>query len=133
MKRIISYENEKEIYNGTTTIVIGFSYFNGKVGSELDKKITDVIHQLRVIDGFYGNEQGFESKKIAKLCEGDTYDPKIGKKVAATKVELKTSADAIEYVEETIRDLEKLKEMLTEAVKPTKERLDKLELEQIEF
>lgn len=125
-KGIICYQNQKEIYNGTTTIIIGFSYFNGKVGSELEKKASDVIYQLRVIDGFYGNEQGFVSKKIARLCEGDEYDRKVGKKVAAIKAEIKTSSDAVEYVEETIKDLDSLKEMLLEAIEPTKKRLEEL-------
>ncbi len=125
-RKLICYKTEKEIYNGTTTVVYGFSYFNEKDNSELERKIDEVRRQLYYIRGTYGENQGFESKKIAKLCEGDYYDPKIGKKVAATKAEIKTSSDAVEYVEETIKDLEELKQMLVEAIEPTKERLEEL-------
>lgn len=124
-RKLICYKTTKEIHNGTTTVVYGFSYFNAKENSELERKINEVRTQLHYIRGTYG-EEGFVSRKIAKLCEGDNYDPKIGKKVAATKAEIKTSSDAVEYVEETIKNLEELKQMLVEAIKPTKERLEEL-------
>ena len=125
-RKLICYKTGKEIYNGTTTVVYGFSYFNENSNSELERKIDEVRKQLYYIRGAYGESQGFESKKIAKLCEGDNYDPKIGKKVAATKAEIKTSSYAVEYVEETIKDLEELKQLLVEAIEPTKKHLEKL-------
>ena len=69
---------------------------------------------------------GFVTKKIARLCEGDEYDKKTGKKVAASKAEIKTSSDAVEYVEDLVAELDVLKEMLLEAIEPTKKRLKEL-------
>ena len=89
-KGIICYQNQKEIYNGTTTIVEGFSFFKDRFGTELDRKIKDIREALNIVNGKYSCK-GFVTKKIARLCEGDEYDKKIGKKVAASKAEIKTS------------------------------------------
>ncbi len=124
-KGIICYQNQKEIYNGTTTIVKGFSYFKDRFGTKLDRKIKDVREALNTVNGQYSS-MGFVTKKIARLCEGDEYDKKIGKKVAASKAEIKTSSDAIEYVEDLVAELDVLKEMLLEAIEPTKKRLEEL-------
>lgn len=124
-KGIICYQNQKEIYNGTTTIVEGFSFFKDRFGTELDRKIKDIREALNTVNGQYSC-MGFVTKKIAKLCEGDEYDKKIGKKVAASKAEIKTSSDAVEYVEDLVAELDVLKEMLLEAIEPTKKRLEEL-------
>ena len=124
-KGIICYQNQKEIYNGTTTIVEGFSFFKDRFGTELDRKIKDVREALNTVNGQYSN-MGFVTKKIARLCEGDEYDKKTGKKVAASKAEIKTSSDAVEYVEDLVAELDVLKEMLLEAIEPTKKRLKEL-------
>ena len=124
-KGIICYQNQKEIYNGTTTIVEGFSFFKDRFGTELDRKIKDVREALNTVNGQYSN-MGFVTKKIASLCEGDEYDKKTGKKVAASKAEIKTSSDAVEYVEDLVAELDVLKEMLLEAIEPTKKRLKEL-------
>lgn len=124
-KGIICYQNQKEIYNGTTTIVEGFSFFKDRFGTELDRKIKDVREALNTVNGQYSN-MGFVTKKIARLCDGDEYDKKIGKKVAASKAEIKTSSDAIEYVEDLVAELDVLKGMLLEAIEPTKKRLEEL-------
>ena len=124
-KGIICYQNQKEIYNGTTTIVEGFSFFKDRFGTELDRKIKDIREALNIVNGKYSCK-GFVTKKIARLCEGDEYDKKIGKKVAASKAEIKTSSDAVEYVEDLVAELDVLKEMLLEAIEPTKKRLEEL-------
>lgn len=121
-KRFIRYKNEREIYNGTTTVIEGSAYIETVAGTPLDKATKDTCSELLdLINGCY-----FETKKVAKLCAGDEYDAKVGKQVAASKAEIKTSAKAVAYVKKVVEKLDNLKALLLEEIKVTEDRVEEL-------
>lgn len=76
---------EKNIINGTTTVSFG----EMKV-DDFDRMATNAILNTAE-ELLYGS---IESKGVAKLADGDTYDKNTGLKVASIKAELKAREKA---------------------------------------
>ena len=77
----VLYEQEKVIHNGTTTIVYGCAEMMPETSfSNAAVKVYGSIRDLLT--------EGVEKRGIAKLDPHDTYDEKIGVRIASNKAEV---------------------------------------------
>ena len=118
-KRTI-YHNNRIIHNGTTTVVYGYGAI--KDNSDLSRAAAEVLDSL-----YSALRYAQESKGVARLNPEDTYDERLGVKVATVKSEMKSNKIVTNDLEIVRQNLEKLTNIVDNTLEELQERKQELE------